>query len=152
MAGLEQLDSGMAFPNGVAVAPDGSAVYLAETRYNRILRYALTQDSNAGTAGKVGPRTVFAQLRGGDVGGPDGMAFDAAGNLYVAHYGEGRVDVLGPDGSEVLTIPVPGKGTTNVAFGGPDKRTLVITDVETASLYRVRVSIPGHPLFAETGP
>src|SRR5688572_26274618 len=31
---LERLDSGLAFPNGVAVAPDGSAAYLAETWHN----------------------------------------------------------------------------------------------------------------------
>jgi gluconolactonase len=79
------------------------------------------------------------------------MAFDSAGNLYVAHYGHGRVDVLAPDGTQILEIPVPGKGTTNCAFGGPDRRTLVITDVDSASLYSVRLSIPGHPLYYETG-
>jgi gluconolactonase len=138
---LEQIDTGLAFPNGVAIAPDGSAVYLAETRHNRVLRYAIAQD------GRVGRRTVFATLSG--AGGPDGMAFDAEGNLYVAHYGEGRVDVLAPDGSAARHIPVPGKSPTNVAFGGADRRTLVITEVETASLYWTRVDVPGAPLFAD---
>lgn len=136
---LEQLDTGLAFPNGVAVAAADSTVYLAETGHNRILRYAISTD------GSVGQREVFAQLRG--MNGPDGMAFDAAGNLYVAHWGEGRIDVLGPDGAEVLTIQVPGKNVTNVALGGDDLRTLVITEVETGSLYRTRVSIPGQRLF-----
>ena len=136
---LEQLDTGLAFPNGVAVSGDDRTVYLAETGHNRVLRYAVGDD------GSVGPRQEFAKLRGAN--GPDGMAFDAAGNLYVAHYGESRVDVLGPNGNEVLTIPVPGKGVTNVAFGGPDRRTLVISEVETGSLYRTRLSIPGQPLF-----
>src|ERR687898_405144 len=53
---LEQLDTGLAFPNGVAVAPDGSAVYLAETWTNRILRYAIGAD------GRLGPRTEFVHL------------------------------------------------------------------------------------------
>ena len=44
-------------------------------------------------------------------------------------------------------IPVPGAKVTNVAFGGPDRRTLVITDVETASLYQTRVDVPGLALF-----
>jgi gluconolactonase len=138
---LERIDTGLAFPNGVAIAPDGAAVYLAETRHNRILRYAIAQD------GSVGERTVFATLSGG--GGPDGMAFDAEGNLYIAHYGEGRVDVLAPDGREARHIAVPGKSPTNVAFGGADRRTLVITEVQTASLYWTRVDVPGAPLFAD---
>ena len=59
------------------------------------------------------------------------MAFDEAGNLYVAHYGGGRVAFFDPAASCVGQIPVPGANVTNVAFGGPDRRTLVITDVET---------------------
>ena len=68
---LERLDEGLAFPNGVAIDPAGTAVYLAETGPNRVLRYALGGD------GSVGERTVFAALEGGP--GPDGMAFDVAG-------------------------------------------------------------------------
>ena len=136
---LERLDSGLAFPNGVAVAPDGSAVYLAETWTNRILRYAIGAD------GKVGPRTEFARLS--DKPGPDGMAFDSAGNLYVAHYNGARVDVLDPTGQEVDRIAVPGPGVTNVAFGGADRRDVVITEVSTASVYRTRVETPGLKLF-----
>ncbi len=136
---LERLDEKLAFPNGVAIAPDGSAAYLAETYHNRILRYALGPDT------AVGPREEFAALPGG--AGPDGMAFDAAGNLYVAHYGGGKVAIFDATGEMVGTIPVPGENVTNVAFGGPDRRTLVITDVATASLYQARVEVPGLPLY-----
>jgi len=48
-------------------------------------------------------------------------------------------------------VAVPGKNVTNVAFGGPDRRTLVVTDVETGTVYRTRVDVPGQPLYAETG-
>ena len=140
---LEQLDTGLAFPNGVAVAPDGSAVYLAETGPNHILRYAITTD------GSVGTREVWATLEDGP--GPDGMAFDVEGNLYVAHYGAARVDVVDRSGHVVRHVAVPGKNVTNVAFGGPDRRTLVVTDVETGAVYRTRVDVPGQPLYAETG-
>ena len=57
---------------------------------NRILRYPIGAD------GSIGPREDFALLPGGE--GPDGMAFDEAGNLYVAHYGGGKVAVFGPQG------------------------------------------------------
>jgi gluconolactonase len=137
---LEQIDHGLAFPNGVAVAPAGDAVFLAETWHNRILRYEIKRD------GSVGERLVFAHLSGRP--GPDGMAFDESGNLYVAHFGEGRVDVLDPAGAQIGQIDVPGKKTTNVAFGGHDGTTVVITDVETASVYRTRLDVRGHRLFS----
>ena len=136
---LEQLDTGLAFPNGVALAADGSAAYLAETWHNRVLRYPIAPD------GTVGPRQEWARLTGEP--GPDGMAFDAEGFLYVAHYAGGRVDIIAPDGSVVDAIRVPGRNPTNVAFGGADGRTLVVTEVETGALYQVRVRAPGQPLF-----
>ena len=137
---LERLDGGLAFPNGVAIDPAGTAVYLAETGPNRVLRYALGGD------GSVGQRTVFAELEGGP--GPDGMAFDVQGNLYVAHHGEGRVDVLDPGGRPLAPLIVPGRQPTNVAFGGPDRRTLVVTEVATGSVYQATVEVPGAPLYA----
>src|SRR5829696_3289380 len=126
-------------PNGVALSADGTAVYLAETYHNRILRYSIEAN------GAVAARDDFAFLPGGE--GPDGMAFDEAGNLYVAHYGGGKVAVFAPSGEMVEEILVPGAEVTNVAFGGTDRRTLVITDVETASLYRTPVDVPGLALF-----
>jgi gluconolactonase len=136
---LERIDHGLAFPNGVAIAPDGHAVYLAETGHQRILRYVIAP------SGEMGPREVFALLPG-EVG-PDGMAFDEAFNLYVAHYGGGRVAIFGPDGGMTGSIPVPGANVTNIAFGGEDRRDIVITDVETASLYQTRAEVPGRLLF-----
>ena len=76
------------------------------------------------------------------------MAFDVQGNLYVAHHGEGRVDVLDPSGRLLAPLIVPGRQPTNVAFGGPDRRTLVVTEVATGSLYQTTVEVPGAPLYA----
>jgi gluconolactonase len=136
---LEQIDDGLAFPNGVALSANGTAVYLAETYHNRILRYSIEPD------GAIGGREDFAFLPGGE--GPDGMAFDEAGNLYVAHYGGARVAVFAQSGEMIERIPIPCAKVTNVAFGGADRRTLVITEVETASLYQTHVDVPGLALF-----
>jgi gluconolactonase len=135
---LEQIDSGLAFPNGVALSADGSYVYLAETYRNRILRYPINGD------GTVGPREKFADTD--EPPGPDGMAFDANGDLYVAHWDGGRVDIFNQVGRQVDEIRVPGIKPTNVAFGGSDNKDLIITEVETGSLYRVRMNVAGQPL------
>jgi gluconolactonase len=135
---LEQLDSGLAFPNGVALEAGESVVFLAETYRNRILRYPINSN------GTVGPREVWAEVASPP--GADGMAFDLNGLLYVAHFNGGVVDIFGSDGSLVDQITVPGPKPTNVAFGGPDNKTLVITEVETHSVYRVRLDVAGQRL------
>jgi gluconolactonase len=135
---FEQIDRGLAFPNGVTLNADESAVYLAETYRNRILRYAINPD------GTLGQRQKWAGTHLPP--GPDGMAFDASGNLYVAHYSGQCVDVYNPQGQRIDEIKVPGKNPTNVAFGGPGNQTLVITEVQTHSLYRVRLDVAGQRL------
>ena len=80
---------------------------------------------------------------------PYGMAFDAEGYLWVAHFGEGTVDVLDPAGRTVERFPTPGTKPTNVAFGGPDRRTLVLTEVETGAVYRARARVAGLRLFGD---
>jgi gluconolactonase len=137
---LERIDHGLAFPNGVAVQPDGRAVYLAETGHNRVWRYAIGPD------GAIGERAEFARLQ--DNPGPDGMAFDEAGNLFVAHHSAGRVDVFDPQGREIFRVPTPGEQTTNCAFGGPDRDTLYMTEVATGAVYRVRLDTRGLRLYS----
>lgn len=136
---LQQLDTGLAFPNGVALTDDGQYVILGETYRNRLLRYSIAPD------GTVGPREVWT--RTSLPAGPDGMAFAADGHLYVAHHGAGTVDIFAPDGSLAGTIEVPGPSVTNVAFGGPDRKTLVITECDTGSVYAVTLDIAGQPLY-----
>ncbi len=136
---LEQIDSGLAFPNGVAIRPDETFIYLAETYRNRILCYEINSD------GTIGPREHFADTPAPS--GPDGMAFDAEGNLYVAHFNLGRVNIFDPSGKLIDAIEVPGQQTTNCAFGGPENKTLYITECITHSIYSVELDVPGFPLF-----
>jgi gluconolactonase len=136
---LEQLDTDLAFPNGVGLNANESAVFLAESGYNRILRYSIAAD------GTLGPREEWA-LADGDPA-MDGMAFDEHGDLYVAHYGAGHVDVFDPTGAKVEEIVVPGGGeTTNVAFGGLDNKTLYITDVTADGVFAAPMNVAGQPL------
>lgn len=136
---LDQIDTGLAFPNGVAVNAEGTHVFLAETQRDRILRYAINGD------GSIGPREHWADTP--KPSGPDGMAFAANGELFVAQFNGAGVEVFSPAGEHVEHIPIPGKFTTNCCFGGPEFSTLYVTDVETKSLYTVELNVRGQPLY-----
>ena len=136
---LEQLDTGLAFPNGVALLADGSAVILAETMRNRLLKYEIDAHGN------VAERTVWATTY--EPSGADGMALDSEGNLFVAHFNGSAVDIFNASGVMTGKIDSPGAQVTNCAFGGDDGKTLMITEVTTGSVYRTRVDVPGLELY-----
>jgi len=127
---LEQVDFGLAFPNGVAIRPDETYIYLAETYRNRILCYEINSD------GTVGPREHFADTP--TPPGPDGMAFGDNGSLYVAHFGAGVIDVVAPNGEVLRALPSGGPTPTNVAFY---ERSLYITEGKGGSIYRLDIGV-----------
>lgn len=140
---LELVLDGIPSPNGLVLSLDEKTVFLAVTRDNAIWRVPLTR---GGFATKVG---VFIQMSGG--GGPDGMAIDSAGNIVVAHVGLGTVWVFSPQGEPIRRIRAPkGVLTTNCAYGGPDGRTLFITESETGTVLAARLDAPGQPLFSHS--
>jgi gluconolactonase len=116
---------GLAFPNGIALRPDGKTLLVGESKHNRILSYEVV------APGRVGKMRVFANLpvREGEqiANEPDGMCLDAGGNLYVAHYGMRQVQVLGPDGKLLRRYAAGNLTTSNVAFGGPRMDQLYVT-------------------------
>jgi gluconolactonase len=122
-----QLDQGLAFPNGIVLRPDGQELLLAESKKNRVLAYQVSEP------GKVAARRVFAELPVKDEAAgqidnqPDGMCLDAAGNLYVAHYGMKRVHVLDREGKLLASFDGGNVTTSNVAFGGPKMDQLFVT-------------------------
>jgi gluconolactonase len=117
--------SGLAFPNGLVLRPDGRTLLVAESQRNRILSYPIE------SPGQSGAMTVFATLpeKTGDqiANEPDGICLDRDGNLYVAHYGMRQVQVLSPDGRLLHRYPAGVLTTSNVALGGPRLNQLFIT-------------------------
>lgn len=135
---VDRVAGPLAFPNGIAVSPDQKKCYVCESARHRILMYTIKQD------GHLKFNQVFFEFNQGD---PDGIAFDRAGSLYVALFGGGAVAVIDTTGRMIDKIPMPGKNPTNVEFGGPDLKTLFITEVETNALYKIKVKKAGLPLY-----
>lgn len=128
-------------PNGVVLNEEETQVFVASTRTNSIWRVPLTE---AGEPIKVG---VFIYLSGG--GGPDGLALTQEGGLAVAHVGLGSVWVFSKIGEPLYRIKSPvGNFVTNLAFGGPDRRSLFITEGSSASILRAELPVGGKAMFS----
>jgi gluconolactonase len=101
------------FANGVAVAPDSSAVYVAETWSRRITVVPVLPD------GSAGPPELVAELPGVL---PDGVAFGPDERLYVACYQPSQVMRIEGDGSAAVLIrdddAIVLAHPTNIAFRG----------------------------------
>lgn len=138
---LELLLDNVPSPNGLILTPNEEILYLAVTRANAVWRVPLQPD---GTLGRVG---TFIQMSGGT--GPDGMAMDEAGSLAVAHVGMGSVWLFSKFGRPLAELRAPaGILTTNVAYGGPDRKTLYITESETGTILRAELEVPGMPMYS----
>ncbi len=137
------VDDGLRFPNGITFGPDRS-LFVNETMTGMVYRYEWT-------AGRLGPRQDFGNVwdrsKLDGFRGPDGMAFDAVGNLYVAVYAQGDVTVLGPSGEVRERIVTPGNQPTNVCFDLPGRRRLFVTEYERGEVLSVEVASDGLPLF-----
>ncbi|MEO8752128.1 MAG: SMP-30/gluconolactonase/LRE family protein [Casimicrobiaceae bacterium] len=128
-------------PNGLVMNHDETTLFVAVTRGNCVWRVPLMPD---GSVSKVG---IFIQLSGGM--GPDGLALDDAGNLVVAHTGLGSVWVFDAQGEPLYRIrSCEGRHTTNVAYGGPDNRTLYITESATGTILCADLPTAGKLMYS----
>lgn len=123
------------YPNGLAFTPGDDCLVVAQTFDASIVRLP--------KAGAGAPQP-FIQLASGR---PDGLAFDAAGNLHVAATSDASVQVFSPSGTLVEILQLPeGAMVTNLCFGGADLATLFITSPRGGRIYSIARTIPGLPL------
>jgi gluconolactonase len=124
------------YPNGLALSPDERTLYVANTRWTKYI-HAIEVDAG----GTMLRRRIFADMSSdGTNGVPDGMKVDAAGRVFCT--GTGGVWVFAPDGTKIGIIETP-EVCANIAFGGPDLRTLLLT--ASTSVYTLHVKTPGLP-------
>src|SRR5919199_1132655 len=146
-------------PNGIAVAPDDKTLYLIDSHpkeggNRKVWGFDLAADGSLS-----GQRVVydFGKGRGGD-----GMRIDLNGNLWVAaginrprgNPGESLdvpagVYVISRQGKLLGRIPIPEDVITNLAFGGPERKTLFVTAGKT--LYHFPVNVSGYAVYPPPG-
>jgi gluconolactonase len=139
-----RIEEKMIRPNGIQLSRDEKTLYISDSNGEHVIAWDIQAD------GLVRNRRNFGTLTGrsnrdNGLGGvktfADGMTIDNEGRLYVST--GGGIEVLSPQGQHVGTIPVkcPPGDCQNVAFGGPDKRTLYIAGA--GSLYKVEMIARG---------
>ena len=127
-------------PNGVGLSPDGSRVYVSETFTGRVWWW------DVAGVGEVRPPDLPLFPHGGtflaglpDLQFFDSLAVEADGNVVVATIGlEPGLTVISPEGDIVEKVPTPDPFTTNICFGGVDRKTAYVTLSGTGRL----VSMP----------
>ena len=130
-----------AFPNGMALHPDGDRLFVVLSDLSSVVSVNLGEDGSVGA-----PKTVVELPRHV----PDGLAFDVEDNLYIACYTPDVIYRLTPDGDlavlaedwESVTFATP----TNIAFAGPDRRTLVVASLSRWHLTKGEMPVAGARL------
>jgi gluconolactonase len=124
------------YPNGLAFSLDERILYVANTRWTAYI-HAL----ELGAGGRLVRRRIFADMSSDEPDGvPDGMKVDVEGRIFCT--GPGGTWVFTSDGTHLGIIRTP-EIPANLAFGGPDLRTLFFT--ARTSVYAMRVKTPGRP-------
>lgn len=141
---LDRLLSTGVNPNGLVLNADENVLYVAMTNANAIWHLPLMPNGDVTSVG------TFIQLSGGH--GPDGLALTADGGLTVVHAGLGTVWIFNRRGEPSYRVVSCGSDfVTNVAYGGPDMKSLYITDAGAGLVLRATVPVAGQTLFSHQG-
>lgn len=126
-------------PNGILYSRAENALYVAMTRDNAVWRAPLTAERTITKAGR------FCSLAGR--GGPDGLAMDEAGTLLAAQVWAGAVYGFDEYGEVAFKVKsCAGNAITNMAFGGPGRRQLYMTESATGQVLVADLPNPGMSL------
>jgi len=164
--GARIVADGLGYTNEALPSPDGAWLYVNETFGRRLTRFRI------GIDGALTGRETVAEFGAGTY--PDGLAFDAEGGIWIVSVVSNRVIRVAPDGAQQLVVEdadrshvewceqafragalgrphldkAAGKVLKNIsslAFGGPDRRTVVLGCLLGDRLATFRSPIAGHP-------
>jgi sugar lactone lactonase YvrE len=154
---VNKVDEGLELANGIAISADGRTLYLADTTAREVYCYDVDC-----TSGALSRKRTFLRIPSNQ-GLPDGLAIDAEGFIWIAHWYGGRVSRIDPSGVIERQIHFPAQQVSNMTFGGDGLMDLYVTTASTpwhspympphynhnehddaGSLFRLPVDIPGR--------
>ena len=136
--------TGLHFPNGMVITPDGRTLIVAETLAMRLTAFDIGPD------GALSNRRVWATL---GMRAPDGICLDADGHVWIANAIAPECVLVAPGGGITATVE-----TSQPCFacmlGGDDRRTLfamtapssvadVVSTVRQGRIECAEVRVPG---------
>jgi len=138
---LDLLLNNVPSPNGIVMNPAETHLFVAVTFGPQVWRCAILAD---GSVDRLGAFQTFS----GGYSGPDGLAMDETGGLAVAVNRLGSVFLFDRQGEPAFRIrSAAGQMTTNLAYGGPDRKQIYITEAETGSILVADAPVPGQVMY-----
>jgi sugar lactone lactonase YvrE len=124
----------MGLTNGIDLSPDGTTLYVSESETREVWAYGLDGDK------LLNPR----MLKKFDAFDLDGLRTDLDGKIFVARPGAGSIAIMTPDGNLVREVALRGKGPSNLSFGGPDGKTVFVTQTDGRFIEAFRTDRAGR--------
>jgi gluconolactonase len=142
--GLDRLVSNIPSPNGITLSTTEKHCYVAVTRAQQVWRLPLMAD---GSISKTG---VAIQLSGG-AAGPDGIEMDGDNGLLVCHLGVGiwRFDANMLPTHLIYSENPHHHHLANLCFGGPDLKTVYITESLSGDILVAQLPVAGKRMFGQ---
>jgi gluconolactonase len=137
---LERLDT----PNGIGLSPDGSILYVAESRPGCIRAWPVVGPGRLGPGG-----APFHEL--GDSARADSLAVDGEGAVCIGTVGTGGITRVDLSGVAVgfWPVPQPDPVVSNICFDVLDRRIAYVTSSGRGVLYAMSWVCEGVPLAYE---
>jgi len=140
-------DDGYLVANGPAFSPDGKTMYHADSGRRTVFAFDIDERS------ELSRKRVFVTFEE-EWGYPDGMATDAEGGIWIAHWGGGRISRFLPDGTVDRSVSIPATNITSVVFAGPRLDRMFVTSAAlgceseplAGALFEVEARVSGHPV------
>lgn len=130
--GLQLLSDDFDLPNGIALSPDETRLYINDSKHAHIRVFDVTRD------GTIENGRIFAKMDSDERGGADGMKVDVEGNVYST--GPGGLWIFSPEGKLIRQLKTP--RLTNLAWGGNDWKTLYMTSPN--AVYKLEMKHKGY--------
>jgi gluconolactonase len=129
---------GITRPNGILLDRDEKVLFVNDSRGEYLVAFDVRPDGTVHNRRNLAKYEGVQRTKDGIESSADGLAIDSEGRIYVGL--PLGVQVLGPQGQHLGTIPVS-KRVQNLAFAGPDKRTLCL--VGSGAAFKVQMLAQG---------